>query len=236
MAAQRIDPSTLRFDKVFLAQKDLVDNSLASQKQAGWVFYTSGGTWAWNMGSGSRRLTYERDNGEHMPLNDGRWHQLTMTYSSHLSEIRLFYDGENRVTYHVSDGEGFDFTSTNPLVLGWAEEGNESPPAILPGITAGAEQLQRYVDAFDDLGLEEVQADEFASLIGYRLENFGATESGGNGGGIQVLDVVEARSRTFEHLFVLGLNRGEFPRVVQEDPLLPDRWFAANRPIDLSYR
>ena len=37
-----------------------------------------------------------------------------------------------------------------------------------------------------------------------------------------VLDAIEARRRTFEHLFVLGLNRGEFPRVVREDPLLPD--------------
>ena len=67
---------------VVLSHKEFVDNSLASHKQSGWVFYISGGTWAWNMGSGGRRITYERDNGEHMPLNDGRWHQLTMTYDS----------------------------------------------------------------------------------------------------------------------------------------------------------
>jgi hypothetical protein len=65
---------------VLLSQKPYPDCSLASQKESGWVFYVSGGTWAWNVGSGgSRRLTYERDNGQHMPLNDGRWHQLTMT-------------------------------------------------------------------------------------------------------------------------------------------------------------
>jgi endonuclease/exonuclease/phosphatase family metal-dependent hydrolase len=161
--ARTVQDSDTRF--VLVSQKDFGDNSIAAQKEAGWVFYVSGGTWAWNMGSGDRRITYERENGRHMPLNDGRWHQLTMTYSSDLSEVRLFYDGENRVTYHVSDGEGFDFTSTNPLVLGWAEEGNESPPAVLPGIRAGAEQLQRYVDTFNGLGLEAVEADEFASLI-----------------------------------------------------------------------
>ena len=35
-------------------------------------------------------------------------------------------------------------------------------------------------------------------------------------------DVIEARSLTFERLFVIGLNRGVFPRIVNEDPLLPD--------------
>ncbi len=150
---------------VLLSQKEFVDNSLASQKEAGWVFYFSGGTWAWNMGSGDRRITYERENGRHMPLNDGRWHQLTMTYSSTRSEIRLFYDGENKVTYHVSDGEGFDFTSSRPLVVGWDGASADPPPATLPAIERGAEQLQQFVDAFDHLGLKEVEAREFANLI-----------------------------------------------------------------------
>lgn len=46
---------------------------------------------------------------------------------------------------------------------------------------------------------------------------------GGLGAGVQVLDVMQARARSFEHLFVLGLNRDSFPRAVAEDPLLPDR-------------
>jgi len=45
---------------------------------------------------------------------------------------------------------------------------------------------------------------------------------GGAGGGVQVLSVMEARGRSFEHLCVLGLNRGAFPRPVSEDPILPD--------------
>lgn len=44
----------------------------------------------------------------------------------------------------------------------------------------------------------------------------------GRGGGVQILDVTEARARTFAHLFLLGLNRDHFPRVISEDPLLPD--------------
>ena len=150
---------------VLLSQKEFSDNSLASQKEAGWVFYVSGGTWAWNMGSGARRITYERENGRQMPLNDGRWHQLTMTYSSTRSEIRLFYDGENKVTYHVSDAEGFDFTSSRPLVVGWDGAPPDPPSATLPAIERGAEELQQFVDAFDRLGLKGVEAEEFASLI-----------------------------------------------------------------------
>jgi len=33
---------------------------------------------------------------------------------------------------------------------------------------------------------------------------------------------MEARGRTFDHLFLIALNRGRFPRIVQEDALLPD--------------
>ncbi|MFC1544072.1 endonuclease/exonuclease/phosphatase family protein [Gemmatimonadota bacterium] len=150
---------------VVVSQKEFPDNSLASQKQSGWVFYSSGGTWAWSMGSGSRRITYERDNGRQMPLNDGRWHQLTMTCSSERSEIRLFYDGVNWVSYHVSDSDGFDFTNTRPMVVGWAGRSTDERPEILPAIREGAEQLQNLVDAFDSFGLSEVEPEEFVHLI-----------------------------------------------------------------------
>ena len=35
------------------------------------------------------------------------------------SDIRFCYDGENKVTYQVSDAEGFDFTSNSPATVGW---------------------------------------------------------------------------------------------------------------------
>jgi endonuclease/exonuclease/phosphatase (EEP) superfamily protein YafD len=150
---------------VVLSHKEFVDNSLASHKQSGWVFYISGGTWAWNMGSGARRITYERDNGEHMPLNDGRWHQLTMTYDSARSEIRLFYDGHNKVVYNVDDSMGFDFTSGTPLVVGWAGTEASQQAEILPAIHTGAENLQELVHEFNRLGLNEVAPEEFVNLI-----------------------------------------------------------------------
>jgi len=150
---------------VVLSKKAPPDNSLASQKLSGWVFSVSGGTWAWNMGSGTRRITYERDNGQHMPLNDGRWHQLTMTYDSAGSVIRLFYDGDNKVSYNVSDTEGFHFGNTDPLTVGWDATDARPQPDLLPAIEAGARQLQELVDAFNGVGLKELGADEFVHLI-----------------------------------------------------------------------
>lgn len=102
-------------NSVVLSQKAFANNSLAAQKNKGWVFYMSGGTWAWNMGSGQRRIAYERDNGKQMPINDGRWHQLAMTYDSVNSLIRLFYDGHNKATYNVNDSKGFDFSNGSTL-------------------------------------------------------------------------------------------------------------------------
>jgi endonuclease/exonuclease/phosphatase family metal-dependent hydrolase len=150
---------------VLLSQKEFDDNSLASQKNAGWVFYASAGTWAWSVGSGSRRLTYERDNGQHMPLNDGRWHQLAMTYSVALSEIRLFYDGVNWVSYHVSDSDGFDFTSSDPATVGWDAPQVTQRAGVVAAIESGAERLQAFVDAFNALGQRPIESDEFLRLI-----------------------------------------------------------------------
>ena len=123
---------------VMLSLKEFADNSLASQKQSGWVFYISDGTWAWNMGSGGRRITYERDNGEHMPLNDGRWHQLTMTYDIARSEVRLFYDGQNRVVYNVDDSVGFDFTSGSPSASAGAGGSTSAGAGASGSTSAGA--------------------------------------------------------------------------------------------------
>lgn len=54
---------------------------------------------------------------------------------------------------------------------------------------------------------------------------------GGRGGGVRVLEVTEYRGCTSDHLFLLGLNRDVFPRVIVEDPLLPDAVRAALRPV-----
>jgi RecB family exonuclease len=63
---------------------------------------------------------------------------------------------------------------------------------------------------------------EFIDCTMRVLEPLGHEPVGGYGGGVQVLSAMEARGRTFDHLFVLAVNRARFPRVVQEDALLPD--------------
>ena len=67
-----------------------------------------------------------------------------------------------------------------------------------------------------------IQLDEFVWLIVDALTPVGRDRLGGRGGGVQILDVTEARGRTFEHLFLMGLNKGVFPRTVREDPAFPD--------------
>ncbi len=63
---------------------------------------------------------------------------------------------------------------------------------------------------------------EFAELLARLAEGVPGLTPGGQGGGVQVLSVTAARARTFDRLFLVGLNRGAFPRQITEDPLLPD--------------
>ncbi|HEX5717937.1 MAG TPA: PD-(D/E)XK nuclease family protein [Thermoanaerobaculia bacterium] len=92
--------------------------------------------------------------------------------------------------------------------LGWTEEG-----PIFEAMEALAREVpERFT----------LDRDELRRLLARELEEAGTADLGGKGGGVQVLSAMEARGRTFEHLFLIGLNRDVFPRGVREDPLLPD--------------
>jgi hypothetical protein len=97
--------------------------------------------------------------------------------------------------------------------LGWRSEPPGAEPVRQVLSTLGAELPE---------GLA-LTRDEFFMLVRRALEGAGGQALGGVGGGVQVLSVIEARARSFDHLFLLGLNRDTFPRQVREDPLLPDR-------------
>ncbi|HYO12374.1 MAG TPA: PD-(D/E)XK nuclease family protein, partial [Thermoanaerobaculia bacterium] len=96
--------------------------------------------------------------------------------------------------------------------LGWRREDDSVRPVF-----AALEELDRELPP--DFPLHR---DELRLLLERLLDGAGASALGGQGGGVQVLSVIEARSRTFDHAFVLGLNRDVFPRGIREDPLLPD--------------
>ena len=74
------------------------------------------------------------------------------------------------------------------------------------------------------LGLEELDLtlEELQLVLRELLAGVGRERLGGAGAGVQILDATEARGRTFDHLFLIGLNGGLFPRTVREDPLLGD--------------
>src|SRR5262249_35070485 len=63
---------------------------------------------------------------------------------------------------------------------------------------------------------------EMALLLERALEAAEPPRLGGEGAGVQVLSATHARGCTFEHLFVLGMNRDVFPRGFAEDALMPD--------------
>lgn len=96
--------------------------------------------------------------------------------------------------------------------LGWDADSEEARPVV-----AALDGLEREVPARLHLSRAEVRL-----LLEDLLEEAGTSDLGGQGGGVQVLSVVEARGRTFDHLFLLGLNRDVFPRGIREDPLLTD--------------
>jgi len=96
--------------------------------------------------------------------------------------------------------------------LGWDLDAEETAP-----VRAALEELEREVPPRFRL-----ERDEMRLLVEDLLMDAGAAALGGKGGGVQVLSVTEARARTFDHLFLMGLNRDVFPRGIREDPLLPD--------------
>ena len=101
--------------------------------------------------------------------------------------------------------------------------------AETPGAAAVAEVLAE--PGFVESGDFDLSHEEFRVLLLGALEAVGREPVGGAGGGVQVLSVMEARGLAFERLFLLGVNRGAFPRSISEDPLLPDALRASLRSV-----
>ncbi|MCQ0111000.1 Metal-dependent hydrolase, endonuclease/exonuclease/phosphatase family [Zhouia amylolytica] len=182
---------------VLLSQKPFVTSDLESQKIPGWVFYMSDGTWAWNVGSGSRRITYERDNGSIMPLNDGAWHLLGMTYDASKGEIRLYYDGINRAIYNLSDQKGLKFENDYMLSIGQLIDRAESKKDRLDHIDQGAERLQKLVDVFLEVSVKNggssLSSDDLIDLV--VDPEMLLQQKGVNGAGEEDLERIEGKRK-----------------------------------------
>lgn len=153
---------------VFLSQKNFGNKGIKTQKNAGWALYSSGGTFGMSIGSGDRRINYERDNGEKMPMSDGEWHQLTITYNKVNQEFRLYYDGFNKVVYKV----GFDFSNNQPLLIGAVKNNFDYGTEYLPEIVEGQKQIQSFIDEFNKIGLEPIKDEEFIDVVSHTKRVF----------------------------------------------------------------
>lgn len=94
------------------------------------------------------------------------------------------------------------------LALGWDTRGG------------AATELAELLAPLSEAGARAVDREDFARVLS--LSGAGRDALGGHGAGVQLLSVMEARGRGFDALWLLGLNRGVFPRRPSEDPLLPD--------------
>jgi hypothetical protein len=98
--------------------------------------------------------------------------------------------------------------------LGWRPREGDEDARELYGALAALET---------ELGADTaLSADELLVVLRRAFAELGRVPLGGKGGGVALLSAVEARGRTFAHLFVMGMNRDVFPRLAREDPLLPD--------------
>ena len=88
--------------------------------------------------------------------------------------------------------------------------------------TPGRAELLAAFAAFAGVADRPVRREDWTRVLRRVLAEATTDPLGGSGGGVQVLTVMEARSRSFAALRVIGLNRGVFPRRISEDPLLPD--------------
>jgi len=193
---------------VFLSQKDFTRKGITPQKKPGWALYGSGGTFAWTVGSGKRRLAYQRENGHRMPIADDQWHRMTMTHDRALSEFRLYYDGRHQTVYKA----GFAFTNSEPLVIGTRPDRIDSDKPYLPEIEEGAALLQAFVDEFNHLETENVNPDEFISLIVnpeklYREKLAKSKGSESDAAAEQLKKVDEARRKLYSNPYTVFQNR-----------------------------
>ncbi len=146
------------------ADKNIIPGDVPTDKEVGVGFHLYDNTWGWNIGSGDLRLAYLRDNGELTPVNDGKWHQFTMTYEGSTSTIRLYLDGKNRVTYHI--GKMGSVESPNELILG----------ADADGANDDGDRFEGAIDNFGvwerSLTLEEIEESyrKFYNFQSYQYE------------------------------------------------------------------
>ncbi len=170
------------------------------------------------------RLEQEEHDGEDAPSEDGqdgespeesepparreiprRHLEAAAREAAGLARALAAWPAQARFGEHVAGLRGL------AALLGWDAGAADDPVARDIGALAEAAPRDLVLARAEFLeSLQEIVAEATCGPLG------------GRGGGVQILSVTEARGRTFEHLFVLGLNADAFPAPVREDPLLRD--------------
>ena len=115
------------------------------------------------------------------------------------------------VKSHIHVPDLFDGTSAEP-----------SEPTTLTEVGLLIRSALDRILELDPLG-GDLSWEEWVQLFQRVLDETSIPIEEGRHQGVQVLDVMTARGRTFRTVFVLGMNEKVFPRYVREDPFLRDR-------------
>jgi len=155
-------------------------------------------------GGGDADIDTTRDERPRRPRVSAATLRAAASTAREFLDLHARWQGATQISRHLAHLR--DLTRT---VLRW-------PETLLEPVRQLTAEL---ASSLPDVRLER---SEFVSLLVRSLAEASLDRFGGAGGGIQVLDVTEARARSFEHLFLIGLNRDQFPRSIREDSLLPD--------------
>lgn len=79
----------------------LTNQATADPSAPGWCIGThENGAWYWHMGDGKTSYDYE-PTPQRQAVNDGKWHQLAVSYDRGREETRMYFDGRNVAVYHT---------------------------------------------------------------------------------------------------------------------------------------
>jgi len=108
---------------------DLISTSnmgltLESGSKSGWtIFVQPNGAWGWNIGDGKNRLDYLPTTLQR--INDGKWHQLAVSFYLDKETAWLYFDGRHVAIYSLSEldvdkiliDENIIFTASNTIKI-----------------------------------------------------------------------------------------------------------------------
>ena len=89
-----------------------------------------------------------------------------------------------------------------------------------PGLTQLFQSMREIETILGDH--RAITRKEALAWLDARVDAARRPPDGSGGGGVRILDAMQARGMTFTHVGLAGMNTGIFPRIAREDPFLSD--------------